>query len=378
MHRNVVASTSGIDTATTSPVRSPRLTSAQPQRLAPLPAHLLLRRIDVAALDTRDVAQPEHAIVRPDRDVANGIERVERAGRAQVDAVGGGFEHAGGGDRVLRGERLHDLPRLDAQQRQPVVRQLDEYLLVLLADEIDLRHARHAQELGADAVAELLQVAIAVAVPGDRVDIGIGIAELVVEERPLDTRGQRIAHVADFLAHLILEVRHGGGRQRILERYENERLAGFRVAPHPLERQLLQLALDPVGHLLLDVARRGSRPGRPHDHDLERERRILRLPEPAIGERAGQREHDDQIENERAMAKRPLGQVEARARRGAGQFCGRHRDSRAVNASPARPCVRPAAATDAPALRRAALPGLRRACWRRWRRPIHPVPVRTR
>ena len=156
MNRNVTASTSGIDTATTSPVRRPRLTSdtastmstasveradelvdralhgarhardlrkldahrqlacsmratlrvevvaeldhvaaldhrdAQPERLAALPAHLLLRRIDVAAGDLRDVAQAEHAVVGADGDVADRIDErrtrpwaARRCGRSQ-------------------------------------------------------------------------------------------------------------------------------------------------------------------------------------------------------------------------------------------------------------------------------------------------------
>ena len=271
MNTNVIASTSGIDTATTSPVRRPRLTSdtartivtasaserrnsrteratargmlatcpistpagsrastwhelrveraaeidhvaalhhrdADAERLAPVPAHLLLRRVDVAARYVGDVAQPEEAVVRADRDVAHRVQRVERAGGPQIDAVGRRLEHAGRGDRVLRAERLHDLRRLDAEQREPCVRHLDVDLLVLLADEIDLGHAGDAQQLRADAIAEFLQVAVAEAVAGDRVDVGVRVAELVVEKRPLDARGQRVADVADLLAHLVLQV----------------------------------------------------------------------------------------------------------------------------------------------------------------------------
>ena len=133
---------------------------------------------------------------------------IEGARRSKIDAVGRGVEHAGCGDRVLRGERLHDLRGLDAEQREPRVRHLDVDLLVLLADEIDLGHAGNAQQLGADAIAELLQVAIAEALAGDRVDIGVRVAELVVEERALDAGGQRVPDVADLLADLVLEVRN--------------------------------------------------------------------------------------------------------------------------------------------------------------------------
>ena len=122
-----------------------------------------------------------------------------------------GVEHAGRRDRVLRGERLHDLRGLDAERARARVRHLDVDLLVLLADEVDLGDAGHAQQLGADAVAEFLQIAVAEAVAGDRVDVGVRVAELVVEERALDAGRQRVADVADLLAHLVLEV---GNRRR--------------------------------------------------------------------------------------------------------------------------------------------------------------------
>ena len=127
--------------------------------------------------------------------------------------------------------------------------------------------------------------------------------------------GQRVADVADLLAHLVERVRHAAPAARVLEREEHQRLARLRVAAHPVDvRHFLQLALDAVGDLLLDLARRRARPVRLDHHHLERERRILRLPELLVGEHARQREDDDQVEHERAVVQRPLGQVEARAR----------------------------------------------------------------
>ena len=187
---------------------------ADAERLTSVPAHLLLRRIDVAARHVRDVAEPEHAVVRADREVADGVLGIERARGAEVDAVGRRLEGARRRHRVLRSQRLHDLPRLDAEQREPRIRQLDEDLLLLLADEVDLGHAGNAQQLGAHPVAELLQVAVAEAVARERVDVRVGVAELVVEVRSLDARRQLRPDVADLLAHLVLEVGNRGGRQR--------------------------------------------------------------------------------------------------------------------------------------------------------------------
>ncbi len=114
-------------------------------------------------------------------------------------------------------------------------------------------------------------------------------------------------------------LRHRRRRRRVLQRDEHQRLAGLRVAAHPVDvGHLLQLALDPVGDLLLDLARRRAGPAGAHDHHLERERRILRLAELPVRERAGERADDDQVEHERAMVQRPLGQVEARVGRARG------------------------------------------------------------
>ena len=297
---------------------------AETHRLAPHPAHLLLRRVDVAALHLRDVAEPEDAVVGADRQVADRLQRVERAGRPQVDAVGRGLERARGLHRVLRGERLDDLRRLDAERRELAVRQLDEDLLFLLADEVHLGDAGHAQQLGADAVGEVLECPVVEAFAGDRVDVGVGVAELVVEERPLDSRRQLVADVADLLARLVLELRDLLRGERVAVGDEHQRLAGTAVAPHVLVRQLLQLALDAVGDLLLDVACRRARPVGLDDHDLERERRILRLPELRVGERAHHREQDDEVQHHRPVVQCPLGQVEPAESGAAGRRDGRH------------------------------------------------------
>jgi hypothetical protein len=285
---------------------------ADTERFLALPAHLLLRRVHIAARHRGDVAEAEDAVVGADRDRAHRVERVEGARGTQVDAVAGGIEHARRRDGVLLGQRLDDLRRLDAQRGQARVGDLDEDLLVLLADEVDLGHTRHAQELGADAVAERLQVLVREAVTGDGVYVGVRVTELVVEERTLDAGRQRLADVTDALAHLVERVRHLRHGRAVLDREEHLRFAGLRVAAHEVDvRHFLQLALDAVGDLQLDVARGGARPVGAHHHDLERERRVLGLPEALVRQHARDREHDQQVQDERAVMQRPFGQVEA-------------------------------------------------------------------
>ena len=99
---------------------------------------------------------------------AVGADRVSRiasiesncAARAQVDAIVGGLEHAGGRHRVLRVERLRrSAAGVNAERRELGVRDLDVDLLLLLAEEIDLGDVGHAQQLGAHAIGVFLQLA---------------------------------------------------------------------------------------------------------------------------------------------------------------------------------------------------------------------------
>jgi hypothetical protein len=298
---------------------------ADAERFTPLPAHFLLRRIDIAAVNVRDVAEAQRSIVGADREFANRLQRVERPGRSQVNAIGRGVEHAGRGHGVLRHQRREDRRGLDAEQRELAVGELDEYALFLLTDEVDLGHTGDAQQLRAHLVAEFLQLAIAEAVTGQRVDVRIGVAELVVEERALDAGRQRVAHVADLLAHLVPRLGHAGRGGRILDCEKHQRFAGLRIAAQPVDvGDFLQLALELVGDLLLHFARGGAGPVGLDDHHLERERRILGLPEPLVRHEPDRREHDDQVQHERSVLECPFRQVEARAGRAPGRRDGGH------------------------------------------------------
>ena len=92
--------------------------------------------------------------------------------------------------------------------------ELEVDLLVLRADEIDLGNVGHAEQLGAHALGMVAQLAVREAVRGQREDERIGVAELVVEERPLHALRQGLLDVADLLARLIPEIRHIGRARR--------------------------------------------------------------------------------------------------------------------------------------------------------------------
>ena len=134
---------------------------AEPERLLAHVAHLLLRRIDVAAVDAsrcrRGGTARSLARIAMSRIAST---RVERAGGAHVDAVGRRCRtRPAAATAFCCGSVCEDLRGLDAERGELGVRHLDEDLLVLLADEVDLGDAGHAQQLGADAVAEVLQLA---------------------------------------------------------------------------------------------------------------------------------------------------------------------------------------------------------------------------
>ena len=197
------------------------------------------------------------------------------------------------------------------------MRHLDVDLLVLVADHVDLGHVRHAQQLVAHAVDVVAQLGEGVAVGGERVDGAEGVAELVVEERTLHARRQRVADVADLLAHLVPGVGHLLGRRVVLQEHEDQRLARLGVAARVVEPgRLLQLLLQPLGDLLLDLAGGGAGPQRAHHHHLEGEVRIFGLAQAQVGIGAGQRQRDDQEQNEGLMLERPLGKIRALHSRG--------------------------------------------------------------
>ena len=145
------------------------------------------------------------------------------------------------------------------------------------------------------------------AVAGERIDVRVRVAEFIVEVRSLHALRQLIAYVADFLAHLIPDIRHACRRRGIPGDEKYERLPRLRIAAHDVDmRRLLQLLFDLVGDLLLDFARGGARPVRAHYHHLERKRRILGLAELLVRKDPDHGEHHDQVEDERAVLERPL------------------------------------------------------------------------
>jgi hypothetical protein len=210
-------------------------------------------------------------------DVRRGI---ERAGDAQEDALPLALHRARRAHDVLRLQRGEDGTHVQPQSRESLGRELQRDLLVLRAEHLDLRDVRDVQQPRADFFDVVAQLAEAEAVGGEGIDDAERAAEVVVEERTHDALRQRAADVADVLAHLVPDVRHFRRRRGLLQVDEDRRLAGDRVAAHPVEVVgFLQLAFEPLGHLLHRLVDGGAWPGSSDHHRAERECRVFAAPE---------------------------------------------------------------------------------------------------
>ena len=150
------------------------------------------------------------------------------------------------------------------------------------------------------------------AVGGEGVDDAEGVTEVVVEEGPDHALRQRATHVADVLAHLVPDVGHGRRWRRALQVNEYRRLAGDRVAAHAVEiLSFLQRALQPLGHLLERLVRRGARPAGRNDHRAHGEGRVLAAAQTRERQRARDHRKDHQEDDQRALAQCPFRKVRA-------------------------------------------------------------------
>ena len=109
-------------------------------------------------------------------------------------------------DDVLRLQRGEQRRAIDAEAGELLHRELDEDPLVLRAEDFDLRDIGHEQQLRADVLDIVAQLAMREAVRGEAVDDAERVAEVVVEARPDDAGRQRVADVADALADVIPDV----------------------------------------------------------------------------------------------------------------------------------------------------------------------------
>ena len=283
-------------------------------RLAIHPEHGL-RGIDVGPPDVGNIAQTDQAAVRSNVDRQNVQFGFECAGDAKRDPFVAGLQDAGGADGVLCLQRGDQVAAIDAQSCELVGGELDDDLFVLGADDIDFRHIGHAQQPCTDLLHIVAKLAVGETVGGEAVDDPEGIAELVVEPGPDDARRQGMADVPDALANVIPDVRDLIGGRAALQCHEDGGHTGAGEAAQEIEmRRFLELALDPLRHLVERVIEGRTRPCRLHDHRPEGECGILVAPEAVVRQQSHDYQREHAIHDERAVAERPFGKIESHHR----------------------------------------------------------------
>ena len=266
-----------------------------------------LRRVGEAATDFGDVAQTDHAPVRDEIDVAKVLFGFKRTGDAQQQLLVARLDRAGGADHVLRLQCGDQRGPVDAEAGELLHRELDKDPLVLRTEHLDLGNVGDQQQPRTNLIDVVAQFALGEPIRGEAVDDPEGIAELVVEARTDNAGRQRMPHVADALADMVPNVRNLAGRCFTLQVDEDGRQARACVAAQEVEaRRFLQRALDALGDLEKRVIDRGARPGGLNDHRLDDESRVLVAAKPRVSGDPGKNRRDHHIDDERAVAERPL------------------------------------------------------------------------
>jgi hypothetical protein len=213
-----------------------------------------------AVFDRRDVAQPHRvALARGDDELAERLDRLDPAARAQRERAAALLDAPGRNFDVLRGERPIDVDDREPEFLQP--RRVDEHVNLPppAAQDGHLADAADGLEPAAqDLVGELGDVAhVVVRRQGER-QHGGGVGVELGDRGRVDARRQRRQDLADLVAHLL-----GGDLDVFLEDERDVHLADA------LDRDRAQLVdaadgvdggLELVGNLELDLF--GGRAGR--------------------------------------------------------------------------------------------------------------------
>src|SRR5207245_8148922 len=139
-----------------------------------------LRRVRVGALERPEVdeaEQPPSGRYVDSRQILLGS---EAAGYPQQDILVLGYNYACRGNGVLRLECADHGAAVHPDSCKPLERKLQVQALVLRAEHVDLRDVRDTQQARAHALDVIAQFAVGESVCRERIDDGVGVAELVV------------------------------------------------------------------------------------------------------------------------------------------------------------------------------------------------------
>ncbi len=233
-------------------------------------------RVGITAFDGCQIAEAKEPIAEAQVDGLKVFFTAELTAGPHGDALGTGFHDTCGRHRILRLQALQHLTLINAQRRELANGEIQVNDFALRAEQFDLAQVGHAANVGAYLLDVVAQLAERQAVGGERIDAAEHVTKLVVERRALNTAGQFAAHIADFLAHLVPRRRDIGTAGLALEKHENRRFTGQRVAFHVVQRvDFLELLFQSVGDLLQGVGQRRARPAGLNDHGLDGERRVF-------------------------------------------------------------------------------------------------------
>ena len=287
---------------------------AQQQRRFAVIAHHEGGRIFVAALHRGDVGQLQRAPLRHDGRVADLLQLVERAVEADEDLRPAASRPSRPGVKAFwpfSAANTSCAPH--AQGRQALMRKLDEDAFGLLADDIDLLHARHVQQPLAQGFRLAHQQALRLALGLQRIQRKGDVGVFVVDHRA-DHAGRQIGRlVAQLLARLVELVLHLGGRRAVEQGQRREGQARARCRSRPG-----RTSAAPAG------AFRSSRPPGPASParvapgqavtmviTLTVNGRIFRAPQLEERQQAGQRNEADQEQGDGTLAHGQRRQIEA-------------------------------------------------------------------
>ncbi len=266
----------------------------------------------IAALDGCHVRKLQRPSLRDDRGLPDLVQVVECAIDAKQDLRPLRLDGSGGRQDVLAAERGEDVLRRDAKRGQAVVREGHEDAFWLLADDVDLLHARDMQQLLAQPLCVAHQHALRLALGLEGVQRERDVRVFVVDDGADDAVGQFLRFVRQLLAGLVELFLHFCRRCLVEQGHHREGQAGTReglraVVPPQFLHALFQRFRDLVLHLL----RRRPGPGRDNRHLLDRERRVFSAPQLQERQNAGGGNQEDQEQRDGSLAYGECRQVES-------------------------------------------------------------------
>ncbi len=240
-------------------VRPGHPADTQRQRRLAVVADDLLRPLGVVARELGDGAQLDPLRALADRQRAQLLQRIERPAGAQAHEEVAGIDAAGLHRSVGIAQGCGDLVGGDAHRRQLRLIDLHQDAFLLHASDLHLADAIGGEQRAAQVLGRFVQFLERQTVAGQGVEDTVDITEIVVDLRRLDARRQIALGIVDLVAQLVPDLRQRVTVVAVLHLHADLGYARHRARADLLDlRHLLDGAFQRLGHLLLDLQRRGA------------------------------------------------------------------------------------------------------------------------